>query len=139
VRERYPDSDTNGVVDYTVAEWSAERDDWVVLHPGDVIEDPALLLPIPVEALTDAVASEDAVARALLAKKNRVLQEHAARERHEVRLAAARKYLYDIVEHRKIALDAAQQARIDACDDLETLERWLVRAIEVQDASALLG
>jgi hypothetical protein len=38
-------------------EWSAERDDWVVLHPGDVIEDPALLLPIPALALIDEIAS----------------------------------------------------------------------------------
>ncbi|HWN69844.1 MAG TPA: hypothetical protein VNM90_19515 [Haliangium sp.] len=135
VRERYPDSDTDGLVDYTVAEWSAERDDWVVLQPGAVIEDPTLLVPIPVEALTDAVASRDAVARALLATRNRVLQEHAARER----LAAAREYLFGILARRQIALDAAQRARIDACEDLATLERWLLRAIEVTDASALLG
>jgi hypothetical protein len=138
VKERWPGSDDAGVVDCTVAEWSAERDDWVVLTPSEVIEDPALLLPIPVEALIDGVASDDAVARTLLAKKNRVfnraLEEHAV----QMRLADARKYLVRILERRDIALDAAQRAIIDTCDDLEALERWLLRAGEVRDVAELL-
>lgn len=138
-RERYRDSDVDDVVEYTVAEWSAERDDWVALAPGEVIEDPALHLPIPVEALIDGLASDDAAARALLAKKNRVLN-HALEEREaRAQREAARKYLFRILESRGIVLDAAQRARIDTCDDLEALERWMVRAIEVRDAAELLG
>jgi hypothetical protein len=79
------------------------------------------------------------VARALVAKKNRVLnrvfQERAARGRP----VAVRENIFRILEHRQIALDAAQRARIDACDDLETLERWLLRATEIHDAAELLG
>jgi hypothetical protein len=106
-----------------------------VLAPGKVIEDPALHLPIPVEALIDGVASDDAAARALLARNNPVLEERAAQVRRE----EARKYLFRILERRDIALDAAQRARIDTCDDLEALERWLLRATEVHDAAKLLG
>jgi hypothetical protein len=133
-RERYRDSDVDDVVDYTVAEWSSERDDWRMLAPGDVIEDPCLHLPLPVEAIVDAFASDDAVARALLAKKNRVL----AAQQAQVRLADARAYLFGILERRDVAVDAAQRARIETCDDLETLQRWLFRATEVHDAAELL-
>ncbi len=134
VKERWPGSDDAGVVDCTVAEWSAERDDWRMLAPGEVIEDPALHLPIPIEALIDGVASDAAAARALLARNNPVLEEHTAQVRRE----QARKYLFRILELRDIALDAAQRARIDTCDDLEALERWLLRAIEVHAAAELL-
>jgi hypothetical protein len=134
-RERWPGSDEAGEVDYTVAEWSPERDDWVVLTPSDVIADPALSLPIPVEALIDAAASDNAAARALLAKNNAVLQEHDAK----VQLATTRRHIFQILEHRKIALDATQRARIEACDDLATLERWHLRATEARDAGELLA
>jgi hypothetical protein len=134
-KERWPGSDDADEVDYTVAEWSAERDDWVVLAPGDVIADPALSLPIPVEALVDAAASDNAAARALLAKNNAVLQDMRSAER----LAATRKLIFQILEHRKIALDAAGRARIESCDDLATLERWHLRAIDVRDAAELLA
>jgi hypothetical protein len=133
-RERYPDSDVDDVVDYTVAEWSSERDDWRVLARGDVIADPCLHLPLPIEAIVDVLASDDAVARALLAKKNRVLAAQEAR----VRLADARAYLFGILELRHVVLDAAQRARIETCDDLEALQRWLFRATEIHDAAELL-
>jgi len=143
VKERWPGSDAAGVVDCTVAEWSSEQDDWLVLAPGEVIEDPALLLPIPVEALIDEHASEDAAARALLARNNPVLQEHDdevhGKGHAAGRLAATRENIFAILEHRKIALDAAQRDRIEACDDLAILKRWLLRAIEIHAAAELLG
>jgi hypothetical protein len=137
-RERYRDSDVDDVVDYTVAEWSAERDDWVVLAPSDVIADPVLYLPVPVLALIDALASDDAAAHALLAKKNRVLAEREARVRSDEHLATMRESIFRILEHRHILLDAAQRARIKTCDDLKALERWLLRATEDHDAADLL-
>jgi hypothetical protein len=135
VKERWPGSDEAGLLDFTVAEWSAERDDWLVLANDDVIADPALHLPIPVEALVDAVASDNASARALLARNNPVLLEHDA----EVQRATVRKHIFQILAHRKVALDAAQRARIEACSDLESLERWLLRATDARDAADLLG
>ncbi len=134
-RERWPGSDEADVVDYTVAEWSPEHDDWRTLAPGDVIEDPCLHLPLPVEAIVDGLASDDAAARALLAKKNRVLG-RAIEERH---LATMRANILRILEHRQVALDAGQRGRIETCDDLEALERWLLRATEVRDAADLLS
>ncbi len=139
VKERWPGSDDAGVVDCTVAEWSTERDDWRMLAPGEVIEDPALHLPIPVEALIDGLASDAAAARALLARNNPVLEEHTAQVRREQHLATRRADIFEILEHRKIALDAAQRDRIEACDDIAILKRWHIRATEVRDAAELLG
>ncbi len=135
VKERWPGSDAVGMLDYTVAEWSAERDDWCMLAPDQIIEDPALRLPIPVEALTSVVASRRARARALLAGNDPVIQEHDAR----VQRATARKLLFQLLAHRKIALEAAQRVQIEACNDLEMLERWLLRATDVHNAVELLA
>jgi hypothetical protein len=74
-------------------------------------------------------------ARALLARNNAVLQE----VRSEERLAATRENIFEILEHRKIALNAAQRARIEACADIATLKRWHIRATEVRDAAELLA
>jgi hypothetical protein len=142
VKERWPGSDDAGVVDCTVAEWSAERDEWIVLGPDEVITDPCLYPPIPVQALVDALASSDAAARALIARHNRVVQEHTAQERSQAFLegqrVALRRHLFRTLEHRQIALDEIQRARIHACDDLATLERWALRASEVKDPATLL-
>lgn len=142
VKERWPGSDDAGAVDCTVAEWSAERDDWERLAPDHVITDPCLRTPVPVKALVDALASDNAAVRALIAKRNPELQEHTARAcleaRREERLAAARDYVFRTLEYRKIALDEGQRARLLACDDLETLERWHFRAMEVGSAAELL-
>lgn len=56
--ERRPDSDVDGEVDYTMAEWSADRDDWIPLAPDHVISGPCLFPDIPVEAFVDARASK---------------------------------------------------------------------------------
>jgi hypothetical protein len=66
-----------------VCEWSRERNDWVVLDPSGEIEDPALVQPIPIRALLDRAAADDAVARALLIKQNPVLMASAAKARDE--------------------------------------------------------
>jgi hypothetical protein len=138
VKERWPGSDDAGVVDCTVTEWSAERDAWIALSPDEVITDPCLYPPIPVQALVDAMASSDAAARALIARHNRVVQEHAAQERQQERLATIREDIFEILEHRQIAVDESQRVRILACEDVVTLKRWLRRAASVQDGGALL-
>jgi hypothetical protein len=134
VKERWPGSDDAGVVDCAVAEWSAERDDWIRLAPDQVITDPCLFPPVPVEALVDAVASRDAAARALIARRNPVLEAHLA----QARLATVREALFEILEHRQVSLDESQRARIHGCDDIATLKRWLRRATEMQDGASLL-
>ena len=138
VKERWPGSDDSGVIDWIVAEWSAEHDDWVRLAPDQVITDPCLRTPVPVKALVDALESDNAAQRALIAKRNPELQEHTARERREERLATLRENIFDLLKDRQIALEELQRARIEVCDDLVTLKRWLLRAAKVDSAAELM-
>ena len=146
VKERWPHSDDAGVVDCVVAEWSAERDDWVRLAPDHVIADACLRTPVPVEALIDALASDNAATRALIAKRNPALEAHTARERREASIEARREAsiearreaIFDLLDDRGITLDDAQRARIEACHDLPTLKRWLLRAARLTSAAELL-
>jgi hypothetical protein len=138
VKERWPGSDDAGVVDCAVAEWSIEHDAWEPLGLEQVIADPCLYPPIPVKALVDAVAASDAAARALIARHNHVIEEHLARASLEARREERRHSIFRILDRRGIALDDSQRARILACDDLDTLERWLLLAIDVQSGAALL-
>ncbi len=49
-------------------QWSPQLASWAILSEAEHIEDRALAVPLPVEALVRAAKVDDAVARALLAK-----------------------------------------------------------------------
>jgi hypothetical protein len=83
-------------------------------------------------------ASDNAVFRALIARHNPVLEEYLAQARREECLATVRGNIFDLLEDRGLALDQFQRARIESCDDLAMLERWLLRTIKVESAAALL-
>jgi hypothetical protein len=56
-----------------VFEWSRDLGSWQIMPEQASIEDPALAVPLPVTALARAAKADDAMASALLAKKNPVL------------------------------------------------------------------
>jgi hypothetical protein len=56
-----------------VCEWSAKNGTWQTLDPEGTFSDPTLARPLRVKELVDAAESDNAVARALLAKDNPVL------------------------------------------------------------------
>jgi hypothetical protein len=58
--------------------------------------------------------------------------------RQEGLVTEARSMLRRVLSRRKLALSAEDEARIDACADLPTLERWFDRAIEANTASEAL-
>jgi hypothetical protein len=62
-------------------EWSARTGTWEILPAQGKIEDRALALPLPVYDLVSAAKADDAVARALLAKRNPVLMQVLAEQR----------------------------------------------------------
>jgi Uma2 family endonuclease len=65
-----------------VLEWSRARGRWVALAADGQLDDPECLVEaLPVRALLDAAAADDATARALLARENPVLLEHASEQR----------------------------------------------------------
>jgi hypothetical protein len=128
-----------------VVEWLAAEQRWRIYGNDELIEDPCLYKPLPVRALLDAVAADDAVAQALFDKGNPVLlhQVHA-RAQEEARTLLdehaqqeARTMLHLFLQGRGIAVDADAHARIAACRDLAVLRRWATRAAFVTSASQL--
>ena len=83
-----------------IAEWSAAEGAWRTLPMDGEIEDPSFVRPLPVRSLWDLREGENAVARALIDKKNEVIEarirgareegERAAREEGERKAEAER-------------------------------------------------
>lgn len=102
--------------------------------PGEHLLAPGVLRnPVLVESLYDRGAAEKATLRNLLQRQgyddlDAVLQKGRV-EGHEEGLAAARRALRRVIEHRKLDLPLSADARIDACRDLTALDNWLARAL----------
>jgi hypothetical protein len=112
-----------------VKEWSHEAETWQVLAPTAVIEDACLSVPLPVCALLDPGAAEEAVVRCLIARKHPVFEEYFQARWTQGLCNGRRKALYGTLAARGLTLDRQQQARIDACADPDMLTEWLRRTV----------
>jgi hypothetical protein len=117
----------------TVEEWSREAGTWHALAPGAVLEDPCLAEPVPVRALLDAAAADEAVARALVARRHPVIEEFGHSQKLEAKLGSLR----IVLDQRGLEPDAAQRARLQACTDLDMLDQWLRRAITATNTDGI--
>jgi len=108
-----------------VAEWSALEAAFRPLGRDDSLEDPCLVRPLPVRALLDATASDDAVARALLAKANPILEKARQEVRREGVERLCRALDIELTEARAAALARMDAAGLDAlADDIAARRRW---------------
>jgi DNA-binding transcriptional ArsR family regulator len=136
-------------------EWSRDVDGWATVPKTSSIHDPCLVRPLPVAALLDAARADDEMGEALLVKRPpsilRALSEseekglvkgvkQGRREGEKKgRVVEARNAVRRVLARRALPLDAEHAARIDACTDLATLERWLDQAVAAAStAEALL-
>jgi Uma2 family endonuclease len=126
-------------------EWSAEQAIWRELEASGHIADPALAVALPVDAMIHAARTDDAVARALIVRRNPVIEAVRAGERAEGHaagraegsaagraegLAAGKaEALIAILAMRGLALDDATLGRVHGERDLARLERWIARAV----------
>ncbi len=121
------------VKQHRMLEWSRETDAWSPLHDSSMIDDRCFARPLPVSAVLDGAAADDAVAGALLDRKvpalERALDERAARAKAEAVL--------DALDARGLVVTAEQRDRIFGCADIERLRRWSRLAVAVSDAEAL--
>ena len=114
-----------------VLEWSTQRGAWQEVDAASHIEDPALEVPLPVAAMVHAAKADDAVARALVARRNPVIE--AVRAESEASGKAIGKIegkieaLIAILEARDIDPGAARE-RIVGERDPHRLDRWIARA-----------
>ena len=117
-----------------VCEWSGESQGWRVLAAGSVIEDPCLVKPIALAALLDAAQADRAVAEALAAKGNPVIQEREAEARARGRAEGIAESILQLLEARGLAVSAERKQEILGCSDPDRLNRWLLRAMSVSSA-----
>jgi Uma2 family endonuclease len=124
-------------------EWSRSTDAWEILAPDGEIVDPTLVIPLPLLPLAEAMRADDAVAHALLAKKNPVLEEalaEAARKgEREGELKGKRDAVLRLLGRAGLALDDGDRARILACSDGALLDAWLDRIVGARTAAEVLS
>jgi hypothetical protein len=101
--------------------------------PGEALEAPKILKnPVPIEALYDREAAHEQTLKNLLQRRG---YEDLEAVREEGRLGAERAALRRVLSRRKLALTPPIEARIDACTDRATLERWLDAAVDAASAA----
>lgn len=112
-----------------------------VKYNGDMLDAPGVLRnPVPVEALYDRSAAQVAMLRNLLQRAG-FDDVAAVRRSGEAagRLAQARDVLRRMLARRGLALEPADEAAIDACADLATLDRWIDGAADATSVRELLA
>ena len=119
-------------------EWSVALGTWSVLDATGQIEDPALAVPLPIEALIRNAKADDSIARALLAKRNPVLVQDRAEGKAEGRAEGKAEAVMVLLTARGIAVDGATRERILGERDAEQLDRWIVRAASCATLAELL-
>lgn len=144
-----------------VSEWRAGA--WVELDAASSIDDPCLVRPIAVRALLGAAEADNAVARALVDKKNPVLMALQAESRaageaageaagraagktagQAAGMAAGQaagmaRAILAVLSSRGVAVSDEVRARIASCTDGATLERWIARAAVASSAVDVLA
>lgn len=106
-----------------------------VLPGNDLVAPGILQNPVRVEALYEREAAHEATLKNLLQRRGFASLE-AVREEGE--LAATRDMLRRILTRRGLAITPDQEARIAACADLPTLQRWSDAAIVAPSADEAL-
>jgi hypothetical protein len=117
-----------------VLEWLRDLG-WSPLRRGSRIEDPALAVPLPVDALLDAALTDDAIASAMRMKRH---PEFLA-ERAEGEAAGEAKALLIVLAGRGLEPSDGERRRILEERDVGRLERWLAVAGTCADVAELLA
>ena len=139
--------------------WSATTNTWEILPLDGAIEDQALALPLPLRALVEAVSSDDAVAQALLVKKNAVItaalaaagrkgkadgkaegrRQGQAEGRRQGALKGAITTLLAVLAARGFELRKKHEKKIREAKDEAVLAAWIVRAVTCASVDELLA
>lgn len=120
-------------------EWSAALGAWSMLDADGHITDTALEVPLPIAALIHRAKADDAVARALLAKRNPVLEADRARSMEEGIARGKAEAILSMLAARGVSLDDAQRDQILGERGRARLERWIERAVAGASAAEMLA
>jgi len=124
-------------------EWSRELGTWSVLDSHGYIEDAALAVPLSIDALLHAANTNDAVAYALVARQNPIIEAVRARARAEGkakgRAEGKAEMLIAFLTARGIELGAGERDRILGECDPARLVRWAIRAATCRSLEELFA
>ncbi len=118
-------------------EWSRATSNWNILANTGTLTDPTLAAPLPISALVHAAKADDAMAAALLAKRNPVLVGALDTSRAEGKAEGKAEGILSVLEGRGLPVSAEQRRVLRATRDLELLDRWLRRVGTVPTTAAL--
>lgn len=114
--------------------WSRDTNGWEMLPHDGVIEDPALSVPLPIRPLVEAMKADDAVAQALIAKKNPVVEDAIRAARLEGKVEA----LLAVLAARGVRVSKKAEKQVRAERNEATIDAWLKRAARGQGLDELL-
>jgi Uma2 family endonuclease len=124
-------------------EWSTVLGAWSMLDATGHIVDPALEVALPIEALVHSAKADDAVARALVARHNPVIEavraEGKAEGIAEGKAEGIATAILAMLAARGVSLDRAARDQILGERDVARLERWVARATTCASADELLS
>jgi hypothetical protein len=115
-------------------EWSRPTDGWSTLPDDATIDDACFVRPLPVRALLDAAVQDDAVAGALLARGNSVIEAALGKREASGNLDATRDAVIAVMVARWGAVPEEVRARVAGCRDRAIMHRWLARAATLASA-----
>jgi hypothetical protein len=122
-----------------IVEWSRALETWSVLDVRGRIEDPALAVPLSVSALLNAANPNDEVARALIAKRNPVIEAANAESHAEGLAEGIAGAVITLLSARGFTLLDEQRDQILAERDRARLEAWLLRVATCTSIADLIG
>jgi len=119
-------------------EWSRATNAWEILGTDAVIDDPTLVLPLPIRDLVTSITTDDSVARALLAKRNRVLAAKLDGARTKGKTEGKAEALVAVLVARGLSPSHEQEQAIMATTKVSSLERGLAAVATVKSVADLL-
>jgi hypothetical protein len=114
-----------------VCQWSQEKGGFQELALDSVLEDPCLSRPLRLRALLDAAEADDAVAQALVQKRNPVIEA----VRSEGKVAA----ILAVLAARGLDVSEAVRGRIAECRDGAVLDQWIAKAVVAGSAEEVVA
>ena len=124
-------------------EWSKDLGRWSLLDRRAHIDDPALAVPIPVDALLDAARADDVIPRALRARRHAEFvaerEEGRAEGLADGRAQGLADALLVVLAARGFEPTEDERRRIRAERDPGRLQRWLAAAATCADIAGLLA
>jgi len=121
-----------------VVEWSEATDSWRILDHDAVIIDRTLAAALPVRALVSAAKADDAVASALLAKRNPVLVAALDQERSKGNAEGKLEALFAVLAARGLTPTVAERTTLEAELEASRLDARLKAAVRCASVAELL-